>query len=80
MGPSSASASRRDRTGSKQLSSLVGGAIFVLTLLLIMLRPRGLPEAVSVSAALLVVIGRFVRPASAGRVLASEWNRCGPAH
>lgn len=56
-------------------TSIYVGAVFVVTLLLIMLRPRGLPEYIAAcGGALLMLIGGAVRLPDAFQVVRSEWN------
>jgi arsenical pump membrane protein len=57
------------------MAPFVVGGLFVVMLLLIMLRPYNLSEAlVACGGALLVILGGFVRPLEAATVLAGEWN------
>lgn len=53
----------------------IGTAIFVATLVAIMIRPYRVPEAVTaLIASALMVIGGFVAPVTALRTLGAEWN------
>jgi arsenical pump membrane protein len=57
------------------LRAILGGAIFLTTLALIVLRPRGITEVlVAVAGALAMVLLGFVGPYEAIAVLGAEWN------
>jgi nucleotide-binding universal stress UspA family protein len=68
--------SKQAARGSATMAHLVlGGIVFLTTLILVMIRPRGIPEAVVAGAgALLMVVLGFVGPTEALAVLAGEWN------
>jgi len=54
---------------------ITGILIFVLTLVLIMLRPYRISEAVAAAAgAALMLIGRYLLPGEAILLLKGEWN------
>jgi len=58
--------------------TVIGGAIFVATLVAIMVRPFKLNEAIAAAAgAILMVVGGFIRPDEVLNVLAHEWNTFG---
>ena len=60
------------------LQTLLGGGIFIATLVAIMIRPFKLNEAVAAAAgAALMLLGGFIRFDEALDVLAHQWNTLG---